>query len=122
MKTGTVEKVKQVNSNGSSYYKLKIDDEIYSLWNHLPKSVGKGSKVKYEFQTREKDGKEFKNITKLEPVGNGNKSDYTDKRILALSISSWLLNKQDKPIDLQDLLKKAGQIHGWLRGDPDAIE
>ena len=121
MKTGKVEKIKKVKSNDSSYYKLQIDDEIYSLWNSLPKSVGKGSKVKFSYQTREKDGKEFRNITKLEPVSNG-KADYTDKRILALSISGWLLNKQEEPIELTDLLEKAGQIHGWLTGDPDAIE
>jgi len=121
MKTGEVEKVKKVDSNGSSYYKLKIDGETYSLWNHLPKTVGKGSEVKFEYQTREKDGKEFKNITKLEPVKNG-KTDHTDKRILALSISGWLLDKQDKPIELMDLLKKAASIHAWLQGDPDAIE
>ena len=122
MKTGTVEKIKQVKSNGSSYYKLKIDEETYSLWNSLPKSVGKGSQVKFDYQTREKDGKKFKNITKLEPVKNGGKPDYTDKRILALSISSWLLNKREEEIELLDLLKKAGQIHAWFRGDPDAVE
>src|SRR6056297_3004338 len=58
MKQGKVEKVKKVNSNDSSYYKLKIDGETYSLWNHLPETVGKGSKVKFTYQTREKDGKE----------------------------------------------------------------
>ena len=121
MNQGTVEKVKKVKSNGNSYHKLKIDGETYSLWSSLPKSVSKGSKVKFNYQTREKDGKEFKNITELEPVENG-EPDYTDKRILALSISGWLLNKQDKPIDLTDLLEKAARIHGWLRGDPDAIE
>jgi len=122
MKKGIVEKIKKVKSNDSSYYKLKIDEETYSLWNHLPESVGKGSKVKFDYQTREKDGKEFRNITKLEPVGNGNKHDSTDKRILALSISSWLLNKREEEIELIDLLKKAGRIHAWLKGDPDAIE
>jgi len=121
MNQGTVEQVKKVNSNDSSYYKLKIDGETYSLWNHLPKTVGKGSKVKFSYQTREKDGKEFKNITGLEPVKE-NKPDHTDKRILALSISSWLLNKREEEIELMELLKKAGRIHAWLRGDPDAIE
>jgi len=122
MKTGKVEKIKKVKSNDSSYYKLKIDGETYSLWNHLPKSVGKGSKVKYDYQTREKDGKEFRNITRLEPVENKDKPDYTDKRILALSISSWLLNRREEEIELIDLLKKAGRIRAWLRGDPDAVE
>jgi len=121
MNQGTVEKIKKVNSNGSSYYKLKIDGETYSLWSSLPKTVSEGSKVKYSYQTREKDGKEFKNITELKPVEE-NRPDYTDKRILALSISSWLLNKQGEEIELMDLLKKAGRIHSWLRGDPDAIE
>jgi len=121
MNQGTVEKIKKVNSNGSSYYKLKIDGETYSLWSSLPESISEGSEVKYNYQTREKDGKEFKNITELKPAEE-DKPDYTDKRILALSISSWLLNKQGKPIDLTDLLEKAGQIHSWLRGDPDAIE
>jgi len=121
MKAGTVKNVKEVKSNDSSYYKLKIDDEVYSLWNHLPKSIGKGSEVKFEYQTREKDGKEFKNINKLKPVENG-KSENTNKRMLALSISGWLLDKQDEPIELMDLLKKAASIHSWLQGDPDAIE
>ena len=121
MKRGAVEQVKKVNSNDSSYYKLKIDGETYSLWSSLPKTVGKGSEVKFSYQTREKDGKEFKNITGLEPVKE-NKSDHTDKRILALSISGWLLDKKDEPIELMDLLKKAARIHSWLKGDPDAIE
>jgi len=121
MNKGVVEKIKKVNSGDNSYYKLKIDGEAYSLWSSLPKTIEEGSKVQFNYQTREKDDKEFKNITELEPVENG-KPDYTDKRILALSISGWLLNKQDKPIDLTDLLEKAGQIHAWLRGDPDAIE
>lgn len=121
MNQGTVKKIKKVKSNGNSYYKLKIDGEVYSLWSSLPKSVSKGSKVNYSYQKRVKDGKEFKNITELKPVMN-NKPDYTDKRILALSISSWLLNRQEEEIELIDLLKKAGRIHGWLRGDPDAIE
>ncbi|MCF7889843.1 hypothetical protein K9M78_01340 [Candidatus Bipolaricaulota bacterium] len=121
MKQGMVEKVKKVNSNESSYYKLKIDGETYSLWSSLPKTVGKGSEVKFKYQTREKDGKEFKNITELKPLENG-KPDHTDKRILALSISGWLLDKKDEPIELMELLKKAARIHSWLKGDPDAIE
>src|SRR6056297_2078848 len=121
MNKGVVEKIKKVNSNDSSYYKLKIDGETYSLWSSLPESISEGSELKYNYQTREKDGKEFKNITELKPVENG-KPDYTDKRILALSISSWLLNKQEEEIELMDLLKKAGRIHAWLRGDPDAVE
>ena len=121
MKTGKVEKVKKVKSEEGSYYRLKIDGKNYSLWSSLPKTVGKGSKIEFNYQKREKDGKEFRNITKLKPKVNG-KTNYEDKRVLALSISGWLLNKEDKEIEMVDLLKKASKIYAWLKGDPDAIE
>lgn len=119
MEKGILEQIKQIESSGSSYYQLKIEGETYSLWSSMPETLSEEDPVKFSYNTREKNGKTFKNITELEPVEEG-RSTSADKRVLAITISGWLLDKKEEPIELGELLKKAGEIHRWLRGDTDA--
>ena len=121
MNEGMLESVKKVNSGDNSYYKLKIDEQIYSLWSSLPETIKKGSEVQFDYQTREKDGKEFKNITDITPVG-GNGPDDTDSRLAALSVGRWLADKNNDEVELNELLEKADKIHSWLLGDTNETE
>lgn len=108
MKTGIIETIKKAQSGKKSYLALKIDGDWYSLWSKLEEGIGEGSRVRFDYQRREKNGKEYRNITEVYPV----KQKMDQGKAKALEAASRFLATSD--VKISQVISVAEEFRYWL--------
>ena len=67
---GTIEKIIPKEGKKGKFYAVCIDEDWYTTFINMS-GFSEGQKVECEFEQRKFNGRDYKNITKIKPLDNG---------------------------------------------------